>query len=52
VTELGFVEATPKQDGRNMIMVLAPHRRKADGPKPTSAGQAEELPTDEIAIDA
>ncbi len=26
VTELGFVEATPKQDGRNMIMVLAPHK--------------------------
>ena len=52
VTELGFVEATPKQDGRNMIMVLAPLRRKADGTKPTSEGQAEELPTDEIAIDA
>ena len=30
VEELGFVEATPKQDGRNMIMVLAPHRRKSD----------------------
>ncbi|MEZ5186895.1 MAG: translation initiation factor IF-3 [Candidatus Nanopelagicales bacterium] len=28
VGELGFVEASPKQDGRNMIMVLAPHRRK------------------------
>ncbi|WP_338037179.1 translation initiation factor IF-3 [Natronosporangium hydrolyticum] len=26
VEELGFVEAAPKQDGRNMIMVLAPHR--------------------------
>jgi translation initiation factor IF-3 len=26
VAELGFVEAAPKQDGRNMIMVLAPHR--------------------------
>ena len=33
VEELGFVEATPKQDGRNMIMVLAPHRRKSDAPK-------------------
>ena len=30
VEELGFVEATPKQDGRNMIMVLAPHRKKSD----------------------
>src|SRR4051812_15457130 len=26
VSELGFVEAAPKQDGRNMIMVIAPHR--------------------------
>ena len=30
VEELGFVEATPKQDGRNMLMVLAPHKRKSD----------------------
>jgi len=28
VGELGFVEASPKQDGRNMIMVLAPHRNQ------------------------
>ena len=26
IQELGFVEAAPKQDGRNMIMVLAPHK--------------------------
>jgi len=26
VAELGYVEASPKQDGRNMIMVLAPHK--------------------------
>jgi translation initiation factor IF-3 len=26
VGELGFVESTPKQDGRNMVMVVAPHR--------------------------
>ena len=30
VTELGFVESAPKQDGRNMIMVLGPHTKKAD----------------------
>jgi translation initiation factor IF-3 len=30
VTELGFVESSPKQDGRNMIMVLGPHRKKAE----------------------
>ncbi|WP_343049503.1 translation initiation factor IF-3 [Nocardioides perillae] len=30
VTDLGFVETTPKQDGRNMTMVLGPHKKKAD----------------------
>ena len=42
VTELGFVEATPKQDGRNMIMVLAPHRRKADAQKAARASRETE----------
>jgi len=36
VAELGFVEASPKQDGRNMIMVLAPHKTV----KPRSRVQA------------
>jgi translation initiation factor IF-3 len=30
VGELGFVESSPKQDGRNMVMVLGPHKKKAD----------------------
>jgi translation initiation factor IF-3 len=30
VEELGFVEAQPKQDGRNMTMVIGPHRKKSD----------------------
>ena len=30
VDDLGFVESSPKQDGRNMTMVLGPHRKKAD----------------------
>lgn len=30
VTELGYVESAPKQDGRNMIMVLGPTRKKAE----------------------
>ena len=30
VEALGYVEANPKQDGRNMLMVLAPHKRKSD----------------------
>jgi len=41
VTELVFVESSPKQDGRNMIMVLAPHKNvkpkaKAAEPGPES----------------
>jgi translation initiation factor IF-3 len=30
VEELGFVESQPKQDGRNMIMVIGPHRKKTE----------------------
>jgi translation initiation factor IF-3 len=30
VDELGFVESRPKQDGRNMIMVLGPHKKKSE----------------------
>ena len=30
VIELGFIESMPKQDGRNMIMVLGPTKKKAD----------------------
>ena len=31
VTELGFVESAPKQDGRNMIMVLGPAQEEGRG---------------------
>ncbi|MFF2631193.1 translation initiation factor IF-3 [Kitasatospora griseola] len=30
VQELGFVESAAKQDGRNMIMVLGPHKKKTE----------------------
>jgi translation initiation factor IF-3 len=30
VQDLGFVESNPKQDGRNMIMVLGPHKKKTE----------------------
>jgi len=30
VKELGYVESSPKQDGRNMIMVIGPNKKKAD----------------------
>ena len=30
VVDIGFIESAPKQDGRNMIMVLGPVKKKAD----------------------
>jgi len=30
VDEFGFVESSPKQDGRNMLMVLGPHKKKTE----------------------
>jgi translation initiation factor IF-3 len=46
VTELGFVEATPKQDGRNMIMVLAPHKNVKPRAKATTAHTVEASPAE------
>ena len=50
VAELGFVESSPKQDGRNMVMVLGPHRKKAEAKvelKAESAAKAEARATAE-----
>jgi translation initiation factor IF-3 len=41
VTDLGFVESAPKQDGRNMIMVLGPHKKKAEAKVEMQAARAE-----------
>jgi len=41
VAELGFVESAPKQDGRNMIMVLGPHKKKAEAKVEMQAAKAE-----------
>nr|WP_281254237.1 translation initiation factor IF-3 [Mumia flava] len=30
IEELGFIEAAPRQDGRNMTMVVAPHKKKSE----------------------
>ena len=40
VEELGFVEFAPKQDGRNMIMVLGPHKKKAEAMAEAKAEKA------------
>jgi translation initiation factor IF-3 len=41
VQELGFVESAPKQDGRNMIMVLGPHKKKAEAKAEVKAAKEE-----------
>ena len=41
VDELGFVESSPKQDGRNMVMVLGPHRKKAEAKVEMKAAKAQ-----------
>jgi translation initiation factor IF-3 len=41
VAELGTVEAAPKQDGRNMTMVIAPNKKPV---RPRPAAQAVEAP--------
>ncbi len=40
VTDLGFVESAPKQDGRNMIMVLGPHKKKAESKAEVKAAKS------------
>ncbi len=40
VQELGFVEFAPKQDGRNMIMVLGPYKKKAEAMAEAKAEKA------------
>jgi len=30
LAEIGFVESAPLQDGRNMVMVVGPHRKKSE----------------------
>nr|WP_308015993.1 translation initiation factor IF-3 [Nonomuraea cavernae] len=41
VQELGFVESQPKQDGRNMIMVIGPHKKKAEAKAEKAAAKAQ-----------
>jgi translation initiation factor IF-3 len=47
VAELGYVESTPKQDGRNMIMVIGPHKKKAEA----KAEQRRRRDTDDESVD-
>jgi translation initiation factor IF-3 len=40
VSELGYVETTPKQDGRNMTMVLGPTKKKSEAKAERLAARA------------
>jgi translation initiation factor IF-3 len=52
VSELGFVESAPKQDGRNMIMVLGPTKKKADARAERAAEKAERAEQSDEPVDA
>jgi len=45
VEELGFVEFAPKQDGRNMIMVLGPRKKKVEAMAEARAAKAAKADT-------
>jgi translation initiation factor IF-3 len=55
IEELGYVEAAPKQDGRNMIMVIAPHRKQQPQParrRNDGTAAADEAPAAETGAEA
>jgi translation initiation factor IF-3 len=45
VEELGFVESAPKQDGRNMIMVIGPHKKKSEAKAHAAQTQSKSVPS-------
>ena len=49
IEDLGYVEFAPKQDGRNMIMVVAPHKKKADARAEAKAAKEAERSASEPA---
>ncbi|WP_309229690.1 translation initiation factor IF-3 [Blastococcus sp. TML/M2B] len=51
VSELGVVESNPKQDGRNMVMVIAPHRNQAATDAARRSAKAEKASASDQAND-
>ena len=45
VEELGFVESQPKQDGRNMIMVIGPHKKKNEAKAHAAQSHTKSVPS-------
>jgi translation initiation factor IF-3 len=52
ISELGFVESSAKQDGRNMIMVLAPHRNVKAAATASRDAKGDEVPAAEEELSA
>ena len=52
IGELGFVESSPKQDGRNMIMVLGPTKRKAEAKAEQRRRREDDKSNDQAGSDA
>jgi translation initiation factor IF-3 len=52
VEELGFVESQPKQDGRNMIMVIGPHKKKNEAKAHAGQSQSRSVPSPRAASTA
>jgi len=51
VDGLGFVESQPKQDGRNMIMVIGPHKKKSENRAHTGQANNRSVPTQRTAAE-
>lgn len=51
VADIGVVESAPKQDGRNMIMVIGPLRKKSDVRSAKEQEQADAEASDENIVD-
>jgi translation initiation factor IF-3 len=45
LAEVAVVESTPKQDGRNMVMVIAPTKKHDEKPAPSEGTPVEPTPT-------
>ena len=52
VIEFGYVESAPKQDGRNMLMVLSPTRKKTEAKVEVEAAKAARAAQREASLEA
>ncbi|MFI6984751.1 translation initiation factor IF-3 [Embleya sp. NPDC050154] len=52
VQDLGFIESNPKQDGRNMIMVLGPHKKKTEAMAEAREAQAARKDARRVAVES